>query len=146
LAKQKNLETSQKRVIVVYWKNKKDDPFEVYSSLKNFCITYKEYNYNTLSNYLSKRKIAFENDKARIERKQIISKPISRHEAKVRNIVPVVRKVLLKEANDSFYDLEYWLSKPPFERISAVTQIISNSIKKDQRMDKGKVVKRKLKL
>lgn len=140
------MEAQQKRVIVVYWKNKKDNPFEVYSSLKNFCITHNEYNYNTLSNYLSKRRIAFENDKVRIDRKPIISKPVTVHEAKVRNIIPVIRKVRLKEANDSFHDLEYWLSKPPSERISAVTYIISQSIKRDQRMDKEKIVKRKLKL
>ncbi len=108
-------------------------------------MTHDEYNYNTLSNYLSKRKVAFENDKVRIERKQIISKPFAVNEGKVRNIVPVVRKVLLKEADDSFHDLEYWLKKPPFERISAVTHIISQSVKRDQRMDKGKIVKRKLK-
>ncbi|MGI8636640.1 MAG: hypothetical protein ACR2KZ_14685 [Segetibacter sp.] len=140
------MEAPQKRVVVVYWKNKKDNPFEVYSSLKNFCMTHDEHNYNTLSNYLSKRKIAFENDKVRIERKQIISKPFAVNEGKVRNIVPVVRKVLLKEADESLHDLEYWLSKPPFERISAVTHIISQSLKRDQRMDKGEILKRKLKL
>lgn len=146
MLEKKKLEAQQKRVIIVYWKNKKDNPFELYSSLKNFCTAYKEYNYNTLSNYLSKRKIAFENDQVRIERKQVISKPLIVHQTKVRNIVPVVRKVLLKEADDQSNDLEYWLNKPPLERISAVTQIISQSIKKDQRMDKENIVKRKLKL
>ena len=139
------MEARSKTVIVVYWKNKKDNPFEVYSSLKNFCITHNTYNYNTLSNYLSKRRIAYENDQLRIERKQIISKPLV-NETRVRTIVPVVRKVLLKEANDQFNDLEYWLNKPAVERISAVSHIIAQSIKKDQRMDKEKIVKGKLKV
>jgi hypothetical protein len=142
----KKLEVQPKRVVVSYWKNKKNNPLEVYSSLKNFCIANKEYNYNTLSNYLSKRKIAFENDWVRIERKSIISQPVSVHEPKVRSIVPVVRKVSLKEANDQFNDLEYWLNKPPLERISALTNIISQSIKKGQKINKQKVVKRKIKL
>jgi hypothetical protein len=144
--KKKKLPIQYKRIIVVYWKNRKDNPFEAYSSLKNFCIAYKQYNYNTVSNYLSKRKIAFENDRVRIERKQIISKPLLVDETKVRNIVPVVRKVLLKEAEDYSSDLEYWLNKPPLERISAVTHIISQSMKRDERMNKEKIVKRKLKL
>lgn len=133
-----------KRVVIVYWKNKVDNPFQVYSSLKNFCQSYIEYNYNTLSNYLSKRKTAFENDKVRIERSIVISKPQSENVAPVRNIVPVVRKVLLKKANDAANDLDYWLSKPPSERVAAVTYIISQSLHQGQRMDKQKIIKRKI--
>lgn len=139
------MEPAQKRVVVVYWKNKNDDPFEVYSSLKNFCLTYKQYNYNTLSNYLSKRKVAFENDQVRIERKQVVSKPVTLPEGEVRSIVPIVRKVLLKEANDAVRDLAYWLGKQPKERLSAVTSIVLQSVEKGQRIDKEKIVKRKLK-
>ncbi len=68
------------------------------------------------------------------------------HKPKVRNIIPVVRKVQLREANDKLNDLEYWLSKTPVERLAAVTEIIFQSMRPDQRMDKGKIVKRKLKL
>lgn len=136
--------SQNKRVVIVYWKNKVDSPFQVFSSLKNFCQSYIEYNYNTLSNYLSKRKIAFENDKVRIERTIVISKPSLENVALVRNIVPEVRKVLLKEANDAGNDLDYWLSKPPSERVAAVTYIISQSLHQGQRMDKQKIIKRKI--
>lgn len=136
--------SQNKRVVIVYWKNKVDSPFQVFSSLKNFCQSYIEYNYNTLSNYLSKRKIAFENDKVRIERTIVISKPPLENVALVRNIVPEVRKVLLKGANDAGNDLDYWLSKPPSERVAAVTYIISQSLHQGQRMDKQKIIKRKI--
>jgi hypothetical protein len=79
-------------------------------------------------------------------RLQIILKLLTVRKAKFRNIVPVVRKVQLREANDQLNDLEYWLSKTPVERLSAVTDIIFQSMRPDQRMDKGKIVKRKLKL
>src|ERR1700712_2189784 len=82
-----------KRVVLVHWKNKPEHPFEVYSSLKIFCDTYKEYNYNTISNYLSKRKIAFDNDKVRIERKPVISKVAAKIISPIHRIVPVVRQV-----------------------------------------------------
>jgi len=133
-------------VIVVFWKERKEDPFEVYSSLKNFCLTYKQYSYNTISHYISGLRVAFENDEVRVERKQIISKPSEESSLKIRNIVPVVRKVLLKEANDAEHDLDYWLSKTAAERISAVTNLVSESIKRGQRIDKRKIVKRKLKV
>jgi hypothetical protein len=136
--------TQNKRVVIVYWKNNIDNPFQVYSSLKNFCQSYIEYNYNTLSNYLSKRKIAFENDKVRIERTIVISKPPLENIVPVRNIVPEVRKVSLKEADDAANDLDYWLSKPPSERVAAVTYIISQSLHQGERMDKQKILKRKI--
>lgn len=132
--------TQGKRVIVVYWKNHPENPIEVFSSLKNFCLSYIEYNYNTLSNYLSKAKVPYETDKVRVERKNIFLKP----KTQVRKIVPVLRKVALKEANDYSQDLNYWMTKTPAERLSAVTFLIRQSIKKDQKMDKSKIIKRKL--
>ncbi len=136
--------TQNKRVVIVFWKNKIENPFQVFSSLKNFCLSYLEYNYNTLSNYLSKRKVAFENDKVRIERKTVIFKSQVENVAPARNIVPEIRKVLLKEADDAANDLDYWLSKPPSKRVAAVTYIISQSLNKGQRMDKQKIIKRKI--
>jgi hypothetical protein len=62
-----------------------------------------------------------------------------------RKIAPVVRKVLLQHANDESRDLAYWLSKTPQERIAAVTFLVSQSLKEGERMDKTKIVKRKLK-
>ena len=57
-------------------------------------------------------------------------------------IAPVVRKVLMKVANDEDYDLEYWLSRSVEERAAAVTSIIAQSLIKGQRMDKTKLVKK----
>jgi len=68
-------ESQEKRVIVVFWKNNTEHPFEVFSNLKNFCLSYTQFNYNTISNYLSKAKVAYENQEIRIERKSVISRP-----------------------------------------------------------------------
>jgi len=62
-----------------------------------------------------------------------------------RKIVPVVKKVMLKYADNDKYDLEYWLTKSVKERAAAVTFIISQSLKAGQRMDKTKVVKTNIK-
>ncbi|MHA4893543.1 hypothetical protein ACXZ1K_02230 [Pedobacter sp. PWIIR3] len=129
-----------KRVVVVFWKKRIESPFEVFSNLKNFCLSYVQYNYNTISNYLGKAKVPYENDDVRIERKSIIVKPKPIN-TKVRSIVPVVRKVQMKAANDEQHDLEYWLGRSVKERAAAVTFIISQSLTKGQRLDKTKLVK-----
>ena len=59
-------------------------------------------------------------------------------------IVPVVRKALLKDIDESYEDMLYWLSRAPQERIAEVTRLISLDLKPGQRMDKTVVVKRKL--
>jgi len=59
-------------------------------------------------------------------------------------IVPVVRKAMLKEIDEEYEDMLYWLSRPPHERMAAVTQLRSFSLKPGQRMDKTVVIKRKL--
>jgi hypothetical protein len=133
-------ETINKRVVVVYWKNQPENPIEVFSSLKNFCLSYLEYNYNTLSNYLSKAKVPYETDKLRLERKNIFLKP----KIQERKILPLLRKVVLKEANDYTQDLNYWMTKTPAERLSALSFLVRQSIKKDQKLDKTKIIKRKL--
>ncbi len=135
----------KKRVVVVHWKLKPENPFEVFSSLKNFCLSYGGYNYNTLSNYLSKDKIAYDNPEIRIERKSVILKPKPEaNPAQKRRVVPVVRRVKLNGAEDERHDLEYWLAKSPLDRISAVYEIISLSLSTQEGMDKTKIVKRKL--
>ena len=58
-------------------------------------------------------------------------------------ITPVVKKGLMKEIDEQ-EDLLYWLSKPPRERIEAVTFIVSQFLKPGQRLDKTAIVKRKL--
>jgi hypothetical protein len=59
-------------------------------------------------------------------------------------IVPVVRKAVLKDIDEGYEDMLYWLSKTPQERIAAVTQLRSDSLQPGQRMDKTVVIKRKL--
>jgi hypothetical protein len=52
------------------------------------------------------------------------------------SIVPVVRKAKLKDVNESLEDMMYWLSRPPQERIAAVTKIVRLCIEPGTRMDK----------
>jgi hypothetical protein len=134
-----------RRVVLVYWKNKLNESFEVYSNLKNFCISNKQFNYNTLNNYLSKRKIAYENNEVRIERKSIITEIKAEHDQMSSfKLIPVVRKRTLKSFDEEDEDLQYWLSKTPQERIAAVTFIIGQSLKPGERMNKAIIHKRKL--
>ncbi|WP_290795952.1 hypothetical protein [Flavihumibacter sp. UBA7668] len=127
-----------KRIVLIHWKKQQET--EVFSNLKNFCISYPDYNYNTLNNYLSKEKIPYDNEQIRVERKEIISKPKSAMQTQ-RTIVPVVRKVKMKEAGDEIRDLKYWLSQPVAKRGEAVTFLISQMLKKGERMDKTKLTK-----
>ncbi|HTM99894.1 MAG TPA: hypothetical protein VL088_14160 [Pedobacter sp.] len=62
-----------KRVIVVHWKRFAGTDIDVFSSLKGFCDSYSSYNYHTLSNYLSKKKIPFENNEIKIERLPLLN-------------------------------------------------------------------------
>ena len=64
-----------RRVVLVHWKQNRLKPFEVYSNLRNFSLAHPEYSYDTLNNYLSKKKLPFENEVVRVERKHIISTP-----------------------------------------------------------------------
>jgi hypothetical protein len=136
-----------RRVILVYWKNKKDNPFEVFSNLKVFCESYPSYSYNTLNNYLSKGRKAFENDIVHVERKGLITRPVGAADSDAIpfKLVRVVRKGLMKEIDQEAEDLEYWLSRSPRERVAAVTFIMSQSLQAGQRMDKTVVFKRKMK-
>ncbi|TDH18515.1 hypothetical protein EXU57_23055 [Segetibacter sp. 3557_3] len=60
-------------------------------------------------------------------------------------MTPVVRKVALKKADDTGNDLDYWLSKSPRERMAAVTSIVSQSLDEGQRLDKRRILKKKIK-
>jgi hypothetical protein len=137
----------KKRVVLVHWKNKPENPYEVFSNLKNFCLSYPDYNYNTLNNYLSKGKIPFDNQDIHIERKNVILKPKPEiPQTKNRIIVPVIRKVFLHQAEDEKNDLAFWRSKTPLERLAAVSGMVSSSLSKSKQLDKSKIAKRKLKL
>ncbi len=59
-------------------------------------------------------------------------------------IAAVVRKAVLKDIDEGYEDMLYWLSKTPQERIAAVTQLRSGSLQPGQRLDKTVVIKRKL--
>ncbi len=59
-------------------------------------------------------------------------------------IVPVVRKTVLKEIDEGYKDMSYWLSRPAKERITEVTRLRSYSILPGQRLHKTVVIKRKL--
>lgn len=135
------IQPSHKRVVLVYWKNEQEQQFEVFSNLKNFCLSYPKYNYNTLNNYLSKGKVPYENEEIHVERKAVFTQPkdTTSTAGNSSQITPVVRKVAMKEADDRIYDLEYWLSQPLNKRLEAVTFIISQSLKKGQRLDRTAV-------
>jgi hypothetical protein len=62
-----------KRVVVVYWKRFAGIDIDVFSSLKGFCDSYPEFNYNTLNNYLSKKKVPYETAQVKIERLPLIN-------------------------------------------------------------------------
>src|ERR1700743_1729575 len=114
----------EKRIVLIYWKMEKT--VEVFSNLKNFCLSYPRYNYNTLNNYLSKEKIAFENEDVRVERKSIISKPKPiAPTGTARSIAAVSRKGFMRDADDDKRDLEYCLSQPVQKRAKATTFLIS---------------------
>ena len=53
-----------------------------------------------------------------------------------RKIALVVRKVNMKDTDQSVDDMGYWLSKTPQERLSAVTFLIRQNMLPGQRMDK----------
>ena len=142
-AKQHN---TGRRVVIIHWKNNLNNPFQVFSNLKNFCASYPKYNYNTLNNYLSKDKKAYENDLVRIERKRIITQVVTGSAIQdPLQIAPVVRKGLLKDIDQDKEDLAYWLTKSVKKRAAAVTYIITQSLEPGQRMDKSFVKKKKLK-
>jgi len=59
-------------------------------------------------------------------------------------MITVAKKGRLNELDESKEDLKYWLSRPVNERIAAVTFLISQSLAKDESMDKTLIRKRKL--
>jgi hypothetical protein len=138
------IKRGEKRVILIHWKIKPDCPVEVFSNLKLFCQSYPQYNYNTLNNYLSKAKTAYENDTVKVERLPVFSRPLLIVPAS-RSVMPVATKHSIKELDEKQQDLAYWLNKPANERLNAVTFIISQSLKKGQRMDKTIVHVKKFK-
>jgi hypothetical protein len=139
------LSPPSRRVILAHWKDRQGNPFEVFSNLKLFCKSYPEYSYNTLNNYLSKARVPFENESIRIERKELLTRPLSHPVIEPFRMERTVRKVNMQTHDEKAEDLAYWLTRTPQERIQAVTFLISQQLKPGQRMDRTFVKKRKLK-
>lgn len=137
-------EVKNKRIVLVHWKKQNDT--EVFSNLKNFCLSYPQYNYNTLNNYLGKGRIPYENETIRVERKEILASPKpAAFSSDKRGLMPVLRRVIMKDADDDTRDLNYWLSQTAAKRVEAATFLVSQMLKKGQRMEKSIVNKIKLK-
>ena len=136
------LEIGTKRVVILFWKNRDKNRFEIFSNLKNVCLSYPRFNYNTLNNYLSKAKTSYENEEVCIQRNIVITRQITTG-MKNREISPVVRKQPVKVTDEAAQDLTYWLSQPVASRLEAITYIVSQTIGKGQVMDKTFLVKSK---
>lgn len=127
-----------KRVVVLNWKRREINPIEIFSNLKLLCASYPAYNYNTLNNYLSKNRIAYENDEVRIERKPVHTTAIP-----PRKILMVGKRVNRKNHDEETQNKNYWLSRTAAERLDAVTMLRSQVLTKGQRMNKEFTIKRK---
>lgn len=57
----------------------------------------------------------------------------------------VSKQISLKDTNQDVYDLEYWLSKTPQERLQTVTLLIRQNMPISQKMDRTFCTKRFMK-
>ena len=130
---------SMKRVVVLNWKKRKNNTIEIFSNLKLVCASYPAYSYNTLNNYLSKNKVAYEDDEVKIERKPVHTTAIA-----VRKIQMVAKRVNRTEHDEEIQNRSFWLSRTPGERLNAVTMLRSQVLAKGQRMKKEFGMKRKM--
>lgn len=120
------------------WKYRPEDPIEVYSNLKLLCESHPVYSYNTLNNYLSKNKTAYENEVVRIERKIVQSGPV-----KTRQMAIVGNKVKMQGHDEEKQNRDYWLSRPVAERLDAVYRLRAQVVK-NERMNKNYGLKRRV--
>jgi hypothetical protein len=127
-----------KRVVVLIWKSQVENPIEVYSNLKILCESHPAFNYNTLNNYLSKRKVPYENEMVRIERKIVHAEPIKR-----KQIALVGKKVKAQGHNEEKQNRDFWLSCSVPERLDAVARLRAQVIK-NERMDRTFGLKRNI--
>jgi hypothetical protein len=91
-----------------------------------------------------KSKIPFERPEIRVERMHVFQKPKTDLSGWSRKIVPVVRKVKMSHANDEKRDIAYWMKKSPAERMAAITFMNAQFYPPMERMDKTKVVRKKM--
>jgi hypothetical protein len=139
--------TVSRRVVLVHWKDQREEPHEVFSNLKVFSASYPAYSYHTLNNYLSKRRLPFEDDVVRVERKELITKVAAAETAGMEgfSMERVVRKMAMDGFDEAAENLGYWLSKSPMERLAAAWFIVGQSVRQGERMNKTLVNKRKMK-
>jgi hypothetical protein len=139
-------ENQGRRVLLVHWKDRVDNAFEIFSNLMLFCESYPQYKYNTLNNYLSKAKVAFENEVVKVERKSVLNRPIPREmPTESSRMARVVRISTLDGIDEKLEDLDYWLSKMPAERIAAVTHISLGASGVETKLDRRYFKIRKMK-
>jgi hypothetical protein len=62
-----------------------------------------------------------------------------------RKMAMVSKQISLKDTNQDSYDLEYWLSKTPQERLQTVTLLIRQNMTIGQKMDRTFSTKRFMK-
>lgn len=62
-----------------------------------------------------------------------------------RKMAMVSKQISLKDTNQDSYDLEYWLSKTPQERLQTVTFLIRQNMAIGQKMDRTFCAKRLMK-
>lgn len=62
-----------------------------------------------------------------------------------RKMALVGKQISLHKPDQEVDDLAYWLSKEPIERIAAVTTLIRQNLKPNQRMDKSFTSQRDMK-
>jgi len=125
-----------KRVVVIEWKQKPDLAFEVFSNLKLLCDAYPQYGYAKLRKHLYKNNI-YEDGQVCIRRQFAHEEVIPNRE-----IAMVVNRVPMRTHDEEAADRAYWLSRPPAERLRAVTQLSMQFLAKGQRMDKTHVVRK----
>ena len=130
------------RVILLHWKNQPGNRVEVFSNLKLLCAHYPRYNYNTLNNYLSKSRKAYENEEVRIERMVVNRRPPQTIPG--REMVLTAERVKMRSHNEESQNKAYWITRTPSERLRAATKLSMQMLKKGQRMDRSRVVKRKI--
>jgi hypothetical protein len=54
-----------------------------------------------------------------------------------RKMAMISRQINLKDVDQEAYDLEYWMSKTPQERLQSVTHLIRQNMVAGQKMDRG---------
>lgn len=134
---QTTVSKNARRVLLVQWKKREENAFEVFSNLLLFCQSYPQYSYNTMNNYISKAKTIYENDLVRIERKELLTRPVLPPvEKSAFRMERVVRRASVHGYDEKAEDLAYWLAKPAPERLAAVTFISMGASGSKKKMDR----------